>query len=212
MSTEAPRIRIAYTGRSVDTMPLRVAVCMVHSRTGQWPIQAMDSVRVQSYANTELVVLDNTDHSLSIGAAYNALVRFTTAPLVLYLSDDDLLSVDLVASMVACMQLDQDNGASLEHCTTNCTLLIDQDGSAAQAPVMHLGMFVRTWLESNPFDEALPKGVHKDMLGRIARQQELLGKQLTAVITHHFGYIFRQHVGQASGMVVQRKSPLSIPR
>lgn len=210
--TQAPRTRIAYNGRSVDTMPLRVAVCMVHSRSGRWPVDAMNSVRAQSYANTELVVLDNTDHSLSIGAAYNQLVRFTTAPLVLFLSDDDLLSLDLVASMVACMQLDRDNGAPLEHCTTNCTLLIEQNGSAAQAPVMHLGMFRRAFLERNPFDEALPKGVHTDMLGRIARQQDLARVQLTAVISHHYGYIFRQHVGQASGMVVQPRNAMHAVR
>lgn len=214
MSTaQQPRTRIAYGGRSVDTMPMRVAVAVVHSRgANPWVLQALDSVKAQSYANTELVVLDNNDHALTIGAAYNELARFTTAPLVLYLSDDDLLSIDLVASMVAAWEYGRSSNPDLVHCTTNCTAYMDQYGTMVATPLAHLGMFDRAWLLENPFDETLPKGVAQDMHSRLQRRSELARKVYSQTITHHYGYIYRQHVGMAGGMRIVAKPQMQAVR
>ncbi len=200
--TAAPAIRTLYSGRPVNTMPPRVAVLMVNSRGAAhpWFMAALDSVKAQSYDNIELLVLDNNAHQLSIGAAYNQLVLATDAEFVEFVSDDDLLTVDQVASSLACMLSARKKGEAIVHVTSNTLFLLEQQQQLLHTPFCHLGMFHREFLLSNRFNEALAHGVAADMHSRLDRMSKLMGKPISVPITHHYGYIWRQHIGMAGGM------------
>jgi len=181
-----------------------IDVLLVNSRgmDHPWVKQAVASVHAQGYP-CGLLILDNTDRALSIGAAYNQLVRDSDADLVVFLSDDDYMEPDLVGGMEACMAMAQKQQAGVVvHLTTFCTVLIDHQGRAGQAQIPHLGMFRRSFLLEHPFNEALQHGVHTDMFSRLQNTTKFMGRPVSACVVHNYGYTFRQHIGQASGMKV----------
>lgn len=181
-----------------------IDVLLVNSRGADhaWTKTAVASVHGQSYP-CGLLILDNTDHALSIGAAYNELVRNSDAELVVFLSDDDYMEPDLVGGMEACMNVArQQNAGVVVHLTTFCTALVDHSRKMGQVQLPHLGMFRREFLLQHPFNETIEKGVHSDMFERLQRTTKFLGKPVSACVVHHYGYIYRQHIGQASGMKV----------
>lgn len=181
-----------------------IDVLMVNSRGADhtWARQAVDSVHRQSYP-CGLLILDNNDRALSIGAAYNELVRSSNADLVLFLSDDDHLEPDLVASMEVLLHLaTQQSSGVVVHITTFTTMLVEHLGQALQAQHPHLGMFRRQFLVEHPFNESLEKNIHLDMFERLGRTTQFLGKPVSRTVAHTYGYIYRQHIGQASGMKV----------
>lgn len=181
-----------------------IDVLMVNSRGADhpWTKLAVASVHGQSYP-CGLLILDNTDRALSIGAAYNELVRTSDAELVVFLSDDDWIEPDLVGGMEACMHVArQQNAGVVVHLTTFCSVLVDHTQAAGQVHLPHLGMFRREFLLEHPFNETLEKGVHSDMFDRLQRTTKFLGKPVSACVVHHYGYHYRQHIGQASGMKV----------
>lgn len=208
------RISVAYAGREHDVQE-SVDVLMINSRgiAHPWTIAAIDSVKAQHYPETMLLVLDNTDHALSIGAAYNALVKQSSAAFVQFLSDDDAFTVDLVGSSLACLLSARKRSASIVHATTSTTVIIEPEGHTAHASnLLQLGMFEREFLLTNRFNEALSKGIDRDMHSRLDSLAKFRRAPLSVPITHQSGYLFRQHIGMAGGMRVQiePKSPLSI--
>lgn len=191
-----------------DRKPLRepkLAVIVVNSRGADnpWFKLCLDSVKAQTYPKVEPVIVDNNDHSLSIGAAYNAAVRATTAELCLFLGDDDMLACDFCHGIVHGFNLLK-NGPmpDLVHVSTNCIAHDERTGAEGPLPLPHMGMFTRKHLEENPFDEELPRGVGRDAVLKLERGQRFTGKPKSIVIPHLFGYVWRQHIGMAGGMVL----------
>ena len=125
----------------------------------------------------------------------------SNADLVVFLSDDDYMEPDLVGGMEACMAMAQQQQAGVVvHLTTFTTVLVDHLGKAQQAQLPHLGMFRRQFLLEHPFNEALEKNIHTEMFQRLQRTTNFLGKPVSACVVHNYGYTYRQHIGQASGM------------
>ncbi len=190
-------------GHPVDTEPPKVDVCIVNSRgeLHPWTLQAMNSVKEQSYPHTGLIVVDNNDHALSIGQAYNQAVQASDAKFVAFLGDDDMLCVDLIASSVWCYdQAVRMTAPQLVHVTSNTMLLIEQSGGIIPSLFAHQGMYLREWLLTNPFDEHLAQGVGYDMHTRMQRTAQLRNSPLSLPMMHHYGYVWRQHIGMVSGM------------
>jgi|APTNR8051073442_1049403.scaffolds.fasta_scaffold00807_21 hypothetical protein len=196
--------RLKYTDLSkpVNTMPFSVDVCVVRVRPADhpWVQEAHNSVHEQSYEHLGLLDLDNTDRELSIGAAWNACVRASTADLLLFLGDDDALTPDLVSCMVDGYIWMRKKAPNLIRVSTNCTVLDDDSKLSMVANGLHhTGMFQRAYLLDHPFDEELCHGVGKAMATSIDHSQRLLGQPLSVGIMHHAGYIYRQHMFMASG-------------
>lgn len=184
-----------------------VDVLLLNSRGANhpWMKQAVASVHAQSYA-CGLLIHDNNDRALSIGAAYNELVAASTADLVVFLNDDDWMEPDLVAGMEACLHIAaEQNAGTVVHLTTFTTLVVEHTKTMHQARLPHLGMFRRQFLVEHPFNEALERNVHADMFQRLGQAGQFLGKPLSASVVHHYGYMYRQHIGQASGMKVEQR-------
>jgi glycosyltransferase involved in cell wall biosynthesis len=185
------------------TLP-SIDVVVVNSRgvDNPWFKHAVRSVHGQSYP-CGLLIVDNNDRALSIGAAYNMAVQESNADLICFLGDDDWMEPDLVASMEACMDMARrQNDGVVIHLTTFCTAVIEHLGKMGQVQLPHMGMFRRDFLLEHPFNEELEKNVGGEMFRRLNDTSKFLGKPVTAAVVHHYGYMYRQHIGQASGMKV----------
>lgn len=193
------RITLHDHSRKKSASP-RVDVVIVNSRglDHPWMKLARQSVQEQTYPNTSLLVVDNNDHALGIGQAFNVAVKASRAPFVQFLGDDDALMRDTIASMVECFQVGKRGAPSLVHTTTNCMLLHDASGQLGPAPLAHMGMFDRSWLIANPFNEALARGIHTDVRERLQRLEKLSGKPYSLPLIHHYGYMWRQHATMLS--------------
>lgn len=199
------RYRYSDHTRPVDTTPLKVDVLMIQTRDDDhtWVKQALQSVDDQSYPHLGLVVVDNKDRSLTIGQAWNGAAQASDADLVLFLGDDDALTVDLVESMTASWHYIRAKVPNLVHLTTHCTLLDEATGARAIGPIPHTGMFLRRFLIEHPFDETLSRGVGKQKMQAIQQAQKFVGEPMSTAITHHHGYIFRHHPWMIGGPQVQ---------
>lgn len=208
--------RIAHTlaNSAHPTLPL-VDVVIVNSRGARnnWYLQAYETAMEQCYGHTGVLVVDNNDHALSIGAAWNLAVQHSTAEYVLFLGDDDYLAVDVVAHLAGTLHhlRSKPTGAELVLISSGMTF-VDEFGRPIQQEVHygtavghvylrqhHTGLYLRSFLEGFPFNESLAKHVSTDMQQRVRQRGQLLGKPTMHATTHHFGYAYRQHVGMASG-------------
>lgn len=209
------RIAIVRPPAQRDPLPL-VAVAIANSRPldHPWVKECFESVKAQTYALVETVVVDNRDHHYTIGRAWNEAVRATEAPYVLFVGDDDKLALDLVASLVGNWPVVEAQFPELACLTTCCTFLHEGTNASGHMPpnFMHTGMWLREFLLRHPFNETLAKGVDTAHVGLLDRMSALARRPMRACLTHHFGYVWRQHVGMASGMRMSAtaQSPLAI--
>lgn len=210
--------RITYEGigmydGSPGYAPLDVDVVMVVSRgmDNLWVMQAAASVRACTYPSLGLLTVDNTDHALSIGKAWNLGVRASSADAVLFLGDDDYIVPDLLFGLVEFMRAHRAQNPELVMVTSPCTAVDEQNRPLMQIPVHHTGMYDRDWLQEHPFNEARQRYVDTEMHDRLAALTRLRGKPLMAAMSYHYGYFYRQHVGMVSGQKVVQK-PAQMPQ
>lgn len=198
--------RLRYTNHSHPASTPSVDIIMVQVRPldHPWVQAAVQSVSEQTYPLVGLVEVDNRDRELSIGAAWNAGVQHSSADLVLMMGDDDMLSVDLVGSMVAQYEAMRDAAPNAVHLSSMCTLIDEHGQRMAHAPVQHTGMFLRKYLLDFPFDAGLSRHVGRAKVASIEADGRKLGQPMTMGIRHHYGYIWRQHPFMNNG------SPIAI--
>lgn len=195
--------RLRYTDHTkpqrTDLPTVDVVMIQVRERSHKWVEAAVDTVDQQTYPKCGLIEFDNRDRAVSIGAAWNACVKSSTADLVLFMGDDDMLCVDLVECMVLQWMHMRTTAPNVVHITTHCTALDDETGKYGHAQVMHTGMFLRQFLVDHPFDESLARHVGIIKVAAIAEAQKKVGQAMTSGILYNYGYIFRQHPWMNSG-------------
>lgn len=172
----------------------RVDVVVVNTRGTDhpWTAQAIESVKRQRYEALGLIEVDNTDRALSLGQAWNEAVKASTAPLMLFLREEDFLVEDVVESLVTFYLMGKRDVPSLAHVTTLITLLDERTGFKGTVTLPHAGMFERERLVAHPFDETLSKNVAAEALDRIGRAMPN-GEPMTMGVHHHHGYVWRDH-------------------
>lgn len=199
--------RLRYTDHTkpVDTLPLKVDVCMIQIRPDdhEWVAEAKRCVSEQSYAHLGFLVVDNLDRSLSIGAAWNACVAQSDADLLLFLGDDDGMTPDLVECMVNGWRHMQPQAPNLVHLTTHCTVMNAQASLTAHLQVPHTGMFLRRFLVDHPFDEAITRHVGASKVNAVHVAGKELAQPMSMAIIHHYGYLWRQHPWMNNGRPIQ---------
>lgn len=201
MSTD--RITAEHRERSPD-LPW-VDVVIVHTRgESPWVRKAIESVHAQSYANTRLLLINNNDRALTIGAAWNLGAQYGSAKWKLYMGDDDLLAPDLVSTLVC--HAEAPLASHIVHSTSLCTLLDDHTGTMIPANVPHTGMFMRSYLLDNPFDELAPRHVGQLAAQALNNRSRLLGKPLTSLVAHSHGYVWRFHPTMVSGATLRQQA------
>lgn len=186
------RQRFRDFARPIEDEPLpRVDVLLVQTREEHaWVDAAIASVEQQSYPNTGLWVIDNKDRSLQLGAAWNIGVQASTAELVLLLREEDMLTADLVDTLVTFWHAGKRSTPSLVHVTNFITLLDERTGRMGTAPLAHAGMFLRSMLVEQPFSAELDHTAPNEVLERL--KQASTGP-ITFGVAHHHGYVWRNH-------------------
>lgn len=199
--------RLRYTDHTkpIDTLPLKVDVCMIQVRPDdhEWVIDAKRCVADQSYPHLGFLVVDNMDRSLSIGNAWNACVQASDADLLLFLGDDDGMTPDLVECMVHGWKHMGKQAPNLVHLTTNCTVLSHDLRLQAHVKVQHTGMYLRQFLLDHPFDGTLDRHVGRSKVEAIHTAGQAIGQPMTMGIMHHYGYLYRQHPWMVSGLQIK---------
>ena len=200
------KLRYSDHTKPVNTEPPKVDILMIQVRdtTHPWVEAAVQSVADQSYPRLGLIEVDNRDRSLSIGAAWNAAVQASEAELVMPMGDDDILTMDLIASLVDQWQYIREHAPNVVHINSMCTILDEDTGQSVHASVQHTGMFLRQFLLDYPFNETLGRNVGLEKIAAMANAQVELGQPLSMGVRHHYGYIFRQHAFMASGRPMRR--------
>ena len=186
------RQRFRDFARPIEEEPLpRVDVLIVQSRQDTaWLDAAVASVEQQSYPNTGCWVIDNLDRSLMLGQAWNIGVQASTAELVLLLREEDMLTADLVDTLVTFWHAGKRSTPSLVHVTNFITVLDERTGRTGAAPLAHAGMFQRSMLVEQPFSAELDHTAPAEVLARL--KQASTGP-ITFGVAHHHGYIWRNH-------------------
>jgi len=186
------RERFRDFARPITEEPLpRVDVLVVNSRTDTtWLDAATASVEQQSYPNTGLWVIGNTDHALTLGQGWNIGVQASTADLVLLLREEDMLTADLVDTLVTFWHAGRRSTPSLVHVTNLITVLDERTGRMGAAPLAHAGMFLRSMLVEQPFSSELGHEAPHRMLEKLSQASI---DPITFGVAHHHGYIWRNH-------------------
>lgn len=183
---------------------LRVDVVLARTRPQDdpWVQAAIRSVEQQSYPLTGLWTVDNEDRALNIGEAWNVGVSASTSPLVLLLREEDILTADMVQTLVTFYQTAKAQTPSLCHVTSLITVLDEQSGRTGSAPVPHAGMFERETLLAHPFDTGMSHHVAEHLVQRL--QRSVSGSEaVTFGVAHHHGYIWRNHAFRIDRLNIQ---------
>lgn len=202
-------------------LPL-VDVVIVNSRGSdhKWFRQAYSSAREQTYGHLGVLVVYNNDHALSIGAARNLAARVSNAKWLLFLDDDDYISIDLVAHLASTIEklrnrpvaTSESSLSELVMISSGMTLVDGQDRVLSEQKqydngvlghmymqIHHTGMYLRDWLLKYPADETLSRYVSTDMQRKAIAYGKELGRRTTWATSYHYGYHYRQHIGMVSG-------------
>jgi glycosyltransferase involved in cell wall biosynthesis len=230
VSDQASRIEYIVANDTVPALPL-VDIILVNSRgsTNPWFRQALSSAMDQTYGHCGVLVVNNNDHAISIGAALNLGVMKSQAKYVLRLDDDDYISIDLAAHLAGTFEklrnrvpLPQEKASqdtSKLVLVTSGVTLVDEAGRRLQDQVTydngitgitymqmhHTGMYLREWLRDNPCDEQLTRHTGTYLQQRATALGDVMGCRTTWASSYHYGYHYRQHIGQVSGQKVVRQ-------
>jgi len=181
-----------------------ITVGIVRGRTNEdWFNLAVASVSQQiyrSFAEIDLVVIENFDRKKTIGACYNEIAERAKGDWVFYLGDDDhiapeyLLSLMLRYFQVLKTQKDK-TVVNLVSYSIKFNKKIKVNSSKSPT-----GMWRRDYVRNNKFDETLLKYVDTEMFKRL----NLSDKYYPAVASNQYGYYYRQHDDNVSGNKIER--------
>lgn len=189
--------------RETEELP-RVDVVLARTRAEDdpWVKAAIRSVEQQRYPNTGLWTVNNEDRALNIGEAWNVGVAASTAELILILREEDMLTADLVQTLVTFYLSGKPQQPTLCHVTGYMTILDEQTGRTGSAPLAHAGMFERETLLAHPFDTGMSHHVAEHLVQRL-RSSVSGSEAVTFGVAHHHGYIWRNHAFRIDRLNVQ---------
>jgi len=173
-----------------------ITVVIIDSRSHlhpEWVDKSISSVKNQSIADKiELIVVDNTDRSESIGKLWNKGMELAKADWVFFLGDDDYVSPDYFASLNTF--IDEFAGEDTVVCSTFCCFFDEEEESMAAMAKAPTGCFRKEYFLNHKFNETLIKHIDVDAYKRVTAD----GKDMKAC-RWHFGYYYRQHDDMVSG-------------
>ena len=172
-----------------------ISVIMVDSRSHlkpEWVEKAINSVKEQAFKDIELIVIDNTERTHSIGRMFNQGVEKAEADWVFFLGDDDFISIDYLGSLKSF--IDKYATEDTVVCTTYSTFFDDEKREMSINAAIAMGCFRREYLLENKFKEDIKRHVDVEMYKRLDAQ----GKKVK-VCRWHFGAYYRQHGDNVSG-------------
>lgn len=174
----------------------KVGIVIVHGRDNKkWFEDCLQSCQMQLYPNFAINVEENLDRSRTIGKCWNdAVKKLQDCKYLYFIGDDDFISPDMLFSLVTTMEMVREKDPLYVQIASYITMIDergDQNGYMMKIPT---GLWLRDWLIKYPFDENLKKLVDAaqlDLVSKVGNKMQLLN--------YHFGYFYRQHIGQATG-------------
>jgi len=185
-----------------------IGVIIINSRgaTNPWFIQAMESVKSQSYGNVVLATVDNNDHKFTIGKAWNDAVKklkMNDCKFVFFLGDDDAITPDLLSTLLVNFQHQvkafEGAGHKLVGISSMCYMVNKDMVPIMPQNISAPGLFPIDTFDKYQFNELLPKLVDTDFLDRINNSIA----DRVAAIPFCYGYFYRQHATMVSGIKLQ---------
>ena len=185
-----------------------ISVVILRGRDNdEWFKECVDSLNGSILPLHEILVIDNRDRAISIGAGWNLGAREATGEWVFFIGDDDFVSpeyfIALVTSYTAAVA--NPHPAEIISVSSYPTAFNDEDGAAF--PVVGrivTGMWKRDFLLSNPFNEELTRLVDADYVARHIKNNIVIAR-------HSYGYFYRQHSGKTSGRLIPKyEKPLQM--
>lgn len=175
-----------------DEMPL-VSVVVVNTRmrtNNEYLYACLESIRNQTYWNVEVIMVDNMSKIYTIGKCWNDGVRKAKGDWVLFVGDDDFISNDYISSLSILFPLVTNE----VHITSFLTMFrTTEERTIREArELLPTGMWKRDYLLENPAVEDRVKFVDTEMMDKV--------KDRRLVLEHHYGYFYRSHQAQTSGM------------
>ena len=191
------------SGELIPGVPI-ISIVVVNTRGLKSPEmlqECFDSIRDQSYPNVEPIVVNNFERLMTIGKAFNEGAKRANGEWILFLGDDDRISVDYVSSLITFAS--SINDPKMVGVSTFLTMF---DGMRAEPrELVVTGMWKKEYLMQYPFAEYLTKYVDTDIMYRVEASEN--HKQY--LMRWHYGYFYRSHPDQISGhklLVMQDRS------
>ena len=160
---------------------------MIDSRSDihpDWVQTAKDSVGKQTIEDIELIVIDNVGRKRTVGECWNEGVRKAKHNLVLFLGDDDWLSMDYTSVLIQYYLSNPD----YVMWTTNMIAFDEKTKLYTLLTRICTGMWRKEYLEKYPFNEKLKRGFDREYIQEMQKRGD---RGFT--INHHYGYYYRKH-------------------
>lgn len=156
--------------------------------------ECYDSIKNQSYPNIEIMIIENQNKEYTIGKCWNDAVRNAKGDWLLFVGDDDRISPDYVNSLVVTAMSVDPKVAQISTMITMFRTTIKGE-MQENANLIPTGMWRKSYLTEYPCPENKIKFVDTDMMAQVSRN----GYE-TKYLSYHYGYYYRSHEKQTSGM------------
>jgi len=164
-----------------------ISVVIVDSRSDKhpdWVQLAKDSVKRQTVDNLDLIVIDNIGRKKTVGQCWNEGVKKAKHDLVLFLGDDDWLSMDYCSVLLQYALANQ----GYEMWATNMIAFDEKTKLYTVLTRICTGMWRKEYLIKYPFNEKLKRGIDREYIQEMQKRGDR-----GYTINHHYGYYYRKH-------------------
>ncbi len=165
---------------------LMISVVIVDSRSDKhpdWVQLAKDSVKRQT-VECELIVIDNVGFKEVTGKRWNEGVKKAKGEYVLFVGDDDWLSMDYCSAL---LQYALSNPGYVQY-TTNMIAFDEETKRYTVLTRICTGMWKKDYLLKYPFNEELIRGIDREYIQEMQKRGDV-----GFTINHHYGYYYRKH-------------------
>ena len=180
-----------------NELPL-VSIIVIHSRE-KWFNECITSIEKSFYPNKEIIVIENMERNKTIGKCWNDAVNQAQGEMCLFVGDDDAVMPEYIMGCVLSYIDRRSKGFDIRGVASNCMAINVEEGAMTPALMYVTGMWETDFLKEHPFDETLKKKVDYHWMENGAKRY---GNNLT----WNFGYIYRQHNGQVSGINLDKEA------
>lgn len=169
-----------------------LSVGIVKTRNQYLP-QLMNSIAMQDYP-CNVIILDNTDKTKSIGKCFNELAEKCKTDFILYVGDDDVLAEDYISSAMYAYARRQNLYQNVSAILTGATIF-DDNGRREYSGSYPTGFWNPEFVTKHRFDETLIRQVDTEFISRANKVGEGVMMRLPWIV----GYYYRQHDKNISG-------------
>lgn len=180
----------------IEGLPI-ISIIVANTRLGTNPDmvkRCYDSLKVQSYPNIEIIVIENYNREYTLGKCWNDGIRKAKGDWLFFIGDDDFISPDYINTLaVASLSTEKD----ICQITTYLTMFREtahNDIKESKA-LIPTGMWRKSYLLEYPPLENKNKFVDTVMMSEIPNNG-----YRAIILDYHYGYYYRSHTLQTSGM------------